>query len=263
MAGWRYGEPRMRRLLTRTSITEDEAVGNLLGLISGPIEFEPIDGAEDAGDLMYCLREDLEDKRDVLEGEYDLAKREKQSQQIIAEKLAVLQSQEAIISQANVYLCAIRDELNKGEGSVLKVDRALSNTAYTFITLHSFNEWGKSRGGATSAGEQPGAVAPSESNKAPVQGATKQPRDRHRKQEDAILEALRQQGFDPLALPKHSFRKAGAKAAVLRSLKKSPLFKGSTTFKHAWDRLRGDGRIAEGPDPTPHKKSMGETSGGG
>ena len=116
-----------------------------MGLITGPIEFEPTEGSEDAefDSPAFCLEEALEDELYPLEGEYIEAKHENQPAHVIAEKLAAVRKQEAIIEQANVYLCAIHDELNKGEQSVLKVDRALSNAAYTYITRHSFNEWVK------------------------------------------------------------------------------------------------------------------------
>lgn len=234
----------MRRLLSRTSITIDEAVAILLGWSDGPIEFEFDDGDEEAeaNCPVFCLRDILEEELDVLDGEYRLAKHEQQPDHVIAEKLAALQNQEATIERANRHLCAMEDEINKGEQSVLKVDRALSSAAYTYITLHSFNEWVKYQ--ESSAGERTDATGPAESRPAGADDAAKpKPRIRLREQEDAILAEIRKQGFDPMALPRDLPGKAGVKAAVRESLKGSPLFEGATTFDKAWERLVKDGRI--------------------
>jgi hypothetical protein len=228
----------MRRLLSRTSITIDEAVAILLGRITGPIEFEPIDDGEEAeaNSPGFDLQETLEDELDVLEGQYRLAIHQKQQAHVIAEKLAALQKKEEEIAQANVHLSAINDELNKGRSSKLKVDRALSNPAYTYITLHSFKEWVKRRG---MQGERPGAAAPVGSPPAGPGEVTK-PKDRTRlrQQEEAILDEIRRQGFDPMALPRQPPGKPGLKAAVHEALRKSPLFEGKTTFRKAWESLR-------------------------
>jgi hypothetical protein len=231
----------MTHLLSRTSITIDEAVSILLGRSTGPIDFEPINVARGAeSDVpVFCLRDTLEDERDVLAGEYEMAKYEKLPEHVIAEKHAALQRQEAVMEQADQCLCAIQDELNKGEQSVLKLDRALSNPVYQFITLHSFNEWRKS-----SAGEQPGGVAATESGPASPKGTEKkEPRKRLRDQEDAILAEIGSQGLDPMALPPIRPGHAGVKADIRESLMNSPLFEGTTTFDKAWERLAKHDRI--------------------
>ena len=231
------GERGMRRLLSRTSITIDEAVAILLGRITGPIEFEPIDDGEEAeaNSPAFDLRETLEDELEVLDGEHRLAIHEKQQAHFVAEKLAALQKKEEEIAQANVHLSAINDELNKGRSSKLKVDRALSNDVYTFITLHSFNEWVKRR---ESVSKRPGVGAPAgASNSALIGAKNREPRTRLRQQEEAILAEISKQGLDPMALPSGPAGKSGVKAAVRDALRKSPLFKGPTTFDKAWERL--------------------------
>ena len=45
----------MARLLSRTSITIDEAVSILLGRSTGPIDFEPMDVAEDAEAIVHFI----------------------------------------------------------------------------------------------------------------------------------------------------------------------------------------------------------------
>jgi hypothetical protein len=248
----------MSRLLSRTSITVDEAVAILLGLSTGPIDYVPSDDVEDNADdaPAFDLREMLEDELEVLAGEYQLAKHEKRPPEFIAEKHAALQRHEAVIEQANLYLCAIQGELNKGEQSVLKWDAASSNVAYTFITLHSFNQWREN-----SAGEQPVAVLPTESVPPSTEGTEqKVVRDKGIRQQDSILDEIRRQGFEPQALPGYSFGKRGVKSAIRRELKDSPLFKAKTAFKNAWDRLRDDDLIRYAPNPTPYKNMKKDTS---
>ncbi|MBX7123868.1 MAG: hypothetical protein K1X42_17215 [Opitutaceae bacterium] len=196
-----------------------------------------MDDSEEAEDNcpVYCLREDLEDEQEVLAGEYTMAKAENEPAPDIAKKLAALQEQEALIEQANEHLVAIRDEINKGEQSMLRVDRSLSNDVYTYITLHSFNEWRKVRQGA--AGVQPGA--PDELVPAAVKSeAKKAPRTKLLQQEDAILAELGERGIEPKDLPRETDGKPGIKAGVREALGKSPLFKGKRVFDKAWERVR-------------------------
>ena len=240
MAGMR-GEMGMTRLLSRTSITVDEAVYILLGRSTGPIDVEPIGVAEDteADGPAFCLQDILEDELDVLEGEYDLAKYENEPEDVIAEKLAALQDQETVIKQAYLYRCEINDELNKGEQSALKLDSALSNAVYSFITLHSFNAWRE-----TISSEQLGGGDEIDLNPASQEGIDKKgPRKKQRDQEDAILEQIQKLGLDPLALPPDRSGRDGVKKDVRVALKSAPLFQGSTIFDKAWERLRKQDRI--------------------
>ena len=242
MVGMR-GELGMTRLLSRTSITVDEAVYILLGRSTGPIEFEPMGESEDAeaNVPIFFLQETLEDELEVITGEYELAKHEKRPADVIAEKLAALQDQETVIKQAYKHLCAINDELNKGEQSALKLDSALSNAASPFITLHSFNVWRE-----TLASEQAIRGVPLGVSPASPEGMDKKgPRIKLRNQEDAIINEIQRQELDPLALPPTSPGHSGVKSAVRKALENSPLFKGSTTFDKAWERLRKQHLISE------------------
>lgn len=256
----------MHRPLSRTSITIDEAVANLLGWSTGPFEFKPNAGAEDAEAEEFeesdeaednrpalDVREILGDELDVVAGEYRLAKVAKQPAHVIDEKLAALRRKEAEIAQANVYLSAIQDELNKGAQSALRVDRTLSNAAYTYITWHSFTEWVK-RIGNELAGEHRGAAASAASSPAPEVGTTKRkPRTKLRQQEDAIVAELQRQKFDPVALPARLSGEDWVKTKVREALDKRAPFEGLTTFDYAWERLRKDGRIVEKSGPPPPK----------
>ncbi|MGE0801582.1 MAG: hypothetical protein AB7G13_22355 [Lautropia sp.] len=73
------------------------------------------------------------------------------------------------------------------------------------------------------------------------------PKQRWPAQEDVVLGLVRELGFDPERLPKALPGKGGVKAQV-RDLAKDrhrQLFEGRV-FEKAWDRLRKDGRIADG-----------------
>lgn len=237
----------MRRSPSRTSITIDEAVSILLGRSTGPIEFELVDDTEEAESNLpiFDLDESLEDEREVLDGEYRRAKLEKQPEDVIVEKLAALQMHEAAITRAYDFHCAIADELNKGEQSLLKIDRKLSGAALPYITMHSFNEWVK-----RIDREHPANLKNANKLKA---------RSRLREQEEAILAEIRKQNIDPKLLPKQPSGMPGVKAAVRNALRKSSLFKGPKTFEKAWERLRNDRSIVDaGRPPSPQKNDGGD-----
>jgi len=243
----------MSHIFQRTSTTVDEAVYILLGQIDGPVVFTPVEesGWAEVDSISFNLRETLEDELDVIAGEYALAKAEQQPADVIAKKYSALQQQEAVIAQANAYLCAIHDELNKGEQSTLKVDRELSNSAYTFITLHSFNEWAKGIGKGILIDLPTGIVEPAISSPSHTGNGTKPPpRIKLREQEEAILAEIKRLDFDPMALPKNLPGIRGVKAAVREALQSSTLFEANTAFEKAWERLRKEKRIQDAP---PHK----------
>jgi len=126
---------------------------------------------------------------------------------------------------------------------MLRVDRALSNAAYTYITRHSFDEWAISRGLASG---QPDTVAPAGSRPAgPGRAMQPKPRTRLRDQEDAILAEIRKQGFVPEALPKNPSGLPGVKSAVRNALHGPAPFDAKTAFEDAWERLRKDRRIVD------------------
>jgi hypothetical protein len=239
----------MSHIFQRTSITVDEAVYILLDQIDGPVVFTPVEesGWVEIDSISFCLRETLEDELEVIAGEYARAKYENQPADVIAEKHSRLQQHVAVMAQANAYLCAIKDELNKGEQSALRIDKSLSNAAYTYITLHSFNEWAKAFDKAILVSLQATAGGAD----APAAVPIKKPatHTRMRQQEIAILEEIKNQGCDPLALPPHT-AKAGIKAAVKFALKKSPLFEKPSAFKNTWDRLRSDKSIVDKKTPS-------------
>jgi len=242
----------MHRLLSRTSITIDEAVAILLGQSAGPIDFEPIDQTEDAeADVpLFSLREFMDDQFDLLESDYAEAKYENQPAHIIAEKHEALQQHEAMFEQADAYRCAIADELNKGELSMLKVDSALSNPVYTFITLHSFNKWIEQYGKSVLAAlpTVSGWTAQS-SLRLTATDLLSEPDTRFNRQKKAVLDEIKRQGYDPKALPKNSPGLRGVKADIRAVLDGSSLFDKQSSFDKVWDKLRNKGFIKDAPSP--------------
>ncbi|APW47069.1 hypothetical protein [Rhodoferax antarcticus] len=80
-----------------------------------------------------------------------------------------------------------------------------------------------------------------------VVGELKKPAQRFAVQEAAILDAIREPGYDPMELPKNAPGKPGVKAAIRANLVgKNPVFpKDGSQFEKAWERLRSNGEIAD------------------
>lgn len=71
-------------------------------------------------------------------------------------------------------------------------------------------------------------------------------RDKQRRQEKAILSAIRAKGFDPKKIPKWSPGAPGIKSEVRESFTiPGPLFPSIGTYDSAWERLRHGGDEAE------------------
>ncbi len=69
------------------------------------------------------------------------------------------------------------------------------------------------------------------------------PMQRSAAQDAAIINEIRGQGLDPLALPKNKPGKAGIKSSIKTALQGSELFVGPTIFTKAWERLTANGDI--------------------
>lgn len=78
-----------------------------------------------------------------------------------------------------------------------------------------------------------------------VPDATPKPKQRGKAQDETIIQEIKKQGFDPLALPKNPPGKRGVKAAIRAAVKGNILFIGTTVFDDAWERLRKCGDIVD------------------
>lgn len=240
----------MNKLFSRTSVTVDEAVAILLGWAKGPVEYQVMsedpspEELDNLATLVFSLQEYLQEELDKFESDLTEARADNMPPEIIAEKQAAIQAHGAIAEQAKAYLCAIHDEINKGERSELHVDTKLSNTAYTYITLSSFDDWAKQYGRTVLAKLQKttGTTLPVIQPQ-PNVAAKPKPRMKMREQEEAILEKIREFGYEPQQVPNNDQGKSGVKAMVRATLKTSPLFQASTAFNKAWERLQGDKKI--------------------
>lgn len=131
----------------RTSVTVDEAVAILMGWADGPIELAAMDGIpspeEDdfSNSWLFSLRDHIEDEEAALESAYGDAREDKLPTEVIAEKREALRLFRLEAKQATVCLCAVKDELNKGDASRLRIDIALSRPSLTYITRTSLDQW--------------------------------------------------------------------------------------------------------------------------
>ena len=131
-----------------TSISKDEAVQKLLGwqINCGPSGDHSDEEQEGAGNAGVTVLDVFEDQRTDLENALFEAKHaELPDANIIAEKEAALAEFDKKIDQAKRYFCAIDDELSKGDASALRLDKNRPSGAEPYITIHSFNEWAKTK----------------------------------------------------------------------------------------------------------------------
>lgn len=260
-----------------TTVSVDEAVAMLLGMVDGPVQFRlthdhPTAEEEELLDgLTFSLAEGLNEEKEQAESDLAEAKAEGQPNEIIDRKRAAVEKARDAIAKAKMFFCDIDDELSKGESSALRTYKTRSSTESTHLTISSLDLWAREKyriailsrdASADGATERPGLLqeAVADEKKA---GENAGQRTRLRQQEKAIVAKLRDLGFDPKALPRNVAGKDGVKAAVREALSKYDLFDGSTVFGKAWERVLKDGDIAYGEGPPPHKKSMGDSCGGG
>ena len=87
-------------------------------------------------------------------------------------------------------------------------------------------------------------AAPTEEAAQPQAAA---PVQRSAAQDDAILNAIRAAGYDPIAMPVNEPGMPGPKAAIRAAVASNPMFSGTTVFDKAWDRMLQRGDIADHP----------------
>ena len=73
--------------------------------------------------------------------------------------------------------------------------------------------------------------------------AQSKPKQRSTAQNETIIQEIKNQGFDPLALPKNPPGKTGVKNSIRLALDGKGLFIGTTVFDRAWERLSSLGDI--------------------
>ncbi len=133
-----------------TSISKDEAVQKLLGWqiscthsdgSSGNLSDEEL---EAAGNRSVSVLDVLEFERTPFENDLFEAKHAQLPEAVIAEKRKALADFDMKVDKAKRYLCAIDDELSKGDDrSALRIDKNRQGNAGPYITIHSFNEWAR------------------------------------------------------------------------------------------------------------------------
>lgn len=62
-------------------------------------------------------------------------------------------------------------------------------------------------------------------------------------QEEEVLRAIKELGYDPKALPSYENGRPGVKAKVKKALGSKGMWAGETVFKKAWERLSNKGEI--------------------
>lgn len=92
-------------------------------------------------------------------------------------------------------------------------------------------------------------------NRSVVSNPKKQARDKQRRQEKAIVEAVKRLGYDPKAIPKCKNGHSGVRSEVRHTLTiPSELFGTARTYKLAWERTRLLGDIKDAEDHPPSIK---------
>jgi hypothetical protein len=129
----------------QTSCTQDEAVAIMLGMIDGPPTLISVNhdcnyhDSEEKEDYGYLLDQHLEVWRSSLTEDYFRAKKDKLTEEVVAEKLAAIKEFDIdYVNKARTYLCHINDELTKGAMSELRLTSANGGSR---ITLKSLDEW--------------------------------------------------------------------------------------------------------------------------
>jgi len=100
------------------------------------------DGIDIELECIFCLKEYLNEEYDFLECDYNLAKHNKEPDDIIATAFKKLNQFEKLISKAKEYANYFDDEIAKGELSAIRIHKPDSSATpqYTVVSIH---EWAK------------------------------------------------------------------------------------------------------------------------
>lgn len=238
----------MDNTFRRTSVTIGEAVAILIGWVDGPVvytcasESPTYEEQEEIESMLFDLHEFIEDEETRLENAYDDAKDDKLPAAIVAEKREALKAFRKKIQQAKTCLCAIKDEINRGDPSELATDTELSSDGCRYITLASLARWAKKmKYAAQILVDLPVGIETTITIKQPMKPAPA-PRRKMLDQVAAIKAEIRKLGHDPKNIPSNDPGKDGVKAQVRKALEGSPLFKATTAFRKAWEEVNRDAR---------------------
>lgn len=133
-------------LYSRTSVTIDEAIANLLGLIDGPVQYQCREDVASAVELAefealsYDLNEDLQDDYEYHQAALAEARHDNAHANFISDLSARVATAKKYIDLANRCRCAIDDELLRPTPTLL-VDSRLSTSHTTYVTLESLLRW--------------------------------------------------------------------------------------------------------------------------
>lgn len=248
----------------RTSCTEEEAVAKLLGWMKGarripnlvvtleginPTQFTHIYSLPEPLDKLITQERDsasINFNNSVTEGDIDAA--------------MAWESQvnywDDIANRALRYRLAIQTEFSRPKPK-LQIDEDKTNeTGVRHIKLTSLDIWARISFGIEITGQE-------ESDNPDRTTATSyRQRTKGQQQEAAILEALKQLGFDSLNIPLNPPGKGGPKALVRQNLNiPSSLFGSDKVFEKAWERLRKQGDIVDLPRVSPQIVVRGTLAG--
>ena len=256
-------------------VTVDEAVGMLLRMLDGPVQFRSTHDSPTAEEeefldgLAFSLVEQLTEDVERAQSALAEAKHDGQPNEVLDTKRAVVDEAKAAIARARTFICDIEDELGRGESSALRTDKTRSSTASVQLTITSLDEWARKKYGIALLPRDASVDAGQERQAAPLAAADevgkggRGNRTKQREQEDAIKAEIERLCYDPKLLPRNIPGKSGVKSKVSNALKNNALFQGTTIFDKAWDRLLRGEEMAYAKRAPPPKKSKGETCGGG
>lgn len=233
----------------RASCNEEEAIAKLLGWMRGIKRIPNLkiseDGFIDITQLPHILTLPcpldvfLYDERELSSIQFHNAAA--QSDFEAAKKWEQQVSYwDGIAGQVVRYKLAIQQELAR-PNSKLKLDPVLSEeTGIRHITLASLDTWARVSFGFGVLDEEDVAEL------ATIRKDLKQPRMKGLQKEAAILERLRELGYDPKFIPPNRPGKAGVKAQVLKSFDIPGVpFVSVKAFDTTWQSLRKSGELVD------------------
>ncbi len=249
MIGWMHGAERLEKIKVDERGILPDMLPHIYSLVS------TLD--EQLDELKERARLELFDAADAYADAIDGSPEKELLADVIDQKYIAIDKCSEIIERAHTYILEVRKELAKGELSQLRIDRVEKNNEdndVIYIMLDSLDEWvickfGKpinemsSLLGADSINLNPQSDLLN--NNIPDPKAAPIVRNKIRRQEASILDAIRSLGYDPTELPKRIKGMSWVKCKVELSLKGNNLFSAKTAFDKAWQNLRDFSDIKE------------------